>query len=493
MLCRDAYGGESAIDKYSSTARSGSAVGGEREEEGMPRKRYIRDSGKGLPESEKRVQEVTPVRKSRPYQARNVKDVQIADLTGSRDGMGCVVGMDTSKREVLACLRWNNGSFERPWRVKLTELPLFMGKLSELRAEREVVVALEPTGTYCDPVRQALRDAGFKVYRVSPKATHDYAEIFDGVPSQHDGKDAACVAELAALKKGGEWEWDLDDQSLRYEVDWMDAQQKSLTRWLGRVEGLLGRHWPEVTSILKLSSSTLLQMLVHYGGPGGLSQDAEAVDRLKKWGANKLDEKKIQQVLDSAKTTMGVCQNPADVQQMRRIAGEALRIRKELNGSKRKVADLVKGHPKMKRLGEVVGYGTAAVCWVYLGDPSNFHSGGAYLKAVGLNLKERSSGFFKGQLKITKRGPSSPRRWLYFAAMRYSQKPWIRPWYQFKKDQPPGSAKSVLVILMRKLVLALHQVSKGSTFDERTLLPGASKYHPRAASTQQQRKERNDA
>ena len=66
-------------------------------------------------------------------------------------------------------------------------------------------MALEPSGTYGDPLRQALSDAGIAVVRVSPKAAHDYAEVFDGVPSQHDGKDAAVVAELAALGKSTPW------------------------------------------------------------------------------------------------------------------------------------------------------------------------------------------------------------------------------------------------------------------------------------------------
>src|ERR671923_11741 len=52
---------------------------------------------------------------------------------------------------------------------------------------------------------QALADAGVVVERVSGKAAHDYAEVFDGVPSQHDSKDAAVVAELAALGKAAPW------------------------------------------------------------------------------------------------------------------------------------------------------------------------------------------------------------------------------------------------------------------------------------------------
>ena len=57
-------------------------------------------------------------------------------------------------------------------------------------------VALEPSGTYGDPFRQALTDAGLNVQRVSPKAAHDYAEVFDGVPSQHDGKESPLKVNL---------------------------------------------------------------------------------------------------------------------------------------------------------------------------------------------------------------------------------------------------------------------------------------------------------
>src|SRR5262249_54793102 len=49
-------------------------------------------------------------------------------------------------------------------------------------------VAMESSGTYGDALRQALGDNGIEVQRVNGKAAHDYAEVFDGVPSQHDGK-----------------------------------------------------------------------------------------------------------------------------------------------------------------------------------------------------------------------------------------------------------------------------------------------------------------
>src|SRR4029450_3501213 len=90
------------------------------------------------------------------------------------------------------------------------------------------------------------QQAGLIAHRVSPKAAADYAEIFDGVPSQHDGKDAAVVAELAA--QGRSWPWPLAlpseaEQELAFQVDWLDGQRRQTQLWYGRLEALLSRPW----------------------------------------------------------------------------------------------------------------------------------------------------------------------------------------------------------------------------------------------------------
>ena len=130
---------------------------------------------------------------------------------------------------------------------------------------------------------ECLYDACVPLEKVSPKAAHDYAEIFDGVPSKHDGKDAAIVAELASLGNSSRWKYEPpseEDAQIAYQVDWIDAQQRQKTMWLDRLEGLLARHWPELTGQLKLSSPTLLQLLCHYGGPSAVAEDAEAAARV---------------------------------------------------------------------------------------------------------------------------------------------------------------------------------------------------------------------
>jgi transposase len=152
-----------------------------------------------------RVQEVIPM-KSKAYRATAVNRVDASQVSQGHPGQPLTIGLDIGTYRVLAVARWPDAQFERPWLVANPEqVPDLLALLRRLAQAHALTVALEPSGTYGDPVRQALTDASVTVQRVSPKAAHDYAEVFDGVPSQHDGKDAAVVAELAALGKAVSW------------------------------------------------------------------------------------------------------------------------------------------------------------------------------------------------------------------------------------------------------------------------------------------------
>jgi len=203
------------------------------------------------------------VRKKRAYRATDVKSVVLERVLESSSAGAVTIGLDVGKLEVFAVARWADGSFERPWKVKNpSEIRRLVQLFRAVAEERPLVVAMESTGTYGDALRQALTDAELDIRRVGGKAASDYAEIFDGVPSKHDGKDAAVVAELAALGKS--WAWpcqarDNDDAEMASWVDWLDAQQSIQMLWIGRLESLLARHWPEVTRLLDLTSVTLLK------------------------------------------------------------------------------------------------------------------------------------------------------------------------------------------------------------------------------------------
>ena len=103
--------------------------------------------------------------------------------------------------------------------------------------------------------------------------------------------------------------------------------------------------------------------------------------------------------------------------QLRRIA--TLRAFKK---AKSRVEALSLESGPAQLLAPEVGKATAAVLVADVGNPQEFSSTRAYLKAFGMNLKEKSSGEQKGQLRITKRGPSRARKYLWLAVLRWGGK-----------------------------------------------------------------------
>jgi transposase len=412
--------------------------------------------------------------KSRAYRAVDVNHLELASWLPQRSEAVVHAGLDVGKEFIWCTLRWGVNDFDRPWRVRN---PFEVARLAELLSAvghgRRLLVALEPTGTYGDALRQALQQAGLEVHRVSPKSAADYAEVFDGVPSQHDGKDAAVVAELAA--QGKSWAWPLRtatevEQELAYQVEWMDGQRRQMMLWCGRVEALLSRHWPEATRLLPLASGTLLRCLATYGGPRGLAAAADALERVRRWGGPYLSAAKAQALLDSARQTAGVTMGRWDEERLRRYARQIRQCQGETRAARRRLAALTREHGAIRAMGAVVGVATACVLWVELGDPGAYHCGPAYRKAMGLNLAERSSGQWQGKLKISKRGSSSVRRWLYLAALRWLRTEPVRSWYLRQKAQRRGAGKAAVIGVMRKLALVLYRVGgRGEKFERQRL------------------------
>jgi transposase len=259
--------------------------------------------------------------RSQAYRAVAVNQIHLERLLQRQEAV-VHAGLDVGKDYVFCVLRWASADYERPWRCRNpADLAALAPVLQRVGQGRRLVVALEPTGSYGDALRQALPQAGLAVHRVSPKAAAAYAEACDGVPSQPDGKDAAVVAALAA--PGRCWPWPLVvpgdvEQELAYQVDWLEDQRRPTQAWYGRLEALLSRHGPEATGLLPLPSGVLQRCLARYGGPRGLAEDPKAEDRLYRWGKGRLSRDKAPALVAGARQTAGVPLGHGDEERLRR-------------------------------------------------------------------------------------------------------------------------------------------------------------------------------
>ena len=384
------------------------------------------------------------------------------------------------KEKVYLVVRWSDGTVERPVVVNQpVQLGDAMSFLRGVGAGRKMQVAIEPTGTYGDPLRYACYQEGVEVLRVSPVVSKHHAETYDGVPSQHDGKDAAVLAELGAMGKCRVWEWETDEQqdeaSLRREVELMDCYQEEVNVWRNRLHGRLARGWPEAEALLELDSATLLGALLHYRSPRNLAADGQAAERLASWGGRFLTKEKIEAVIGSAKATRGVPMCEAECRYVAEVVARLLEAKRNLGAHKREVERLSGKLPEAALLGEGMGKATVAVLHVENGDPGDYEATRKYLRALGLNLKERSSGKYAGGLHTSKRGSARSRRWLYMLALRLvARSAGVRRWYEAKVLRDGGKKKGkALVAVMRKVAAGvMHCRRTGELFDAEKLFPG---------------------
>jgi transposase len=436
--------------------------------------------------------EVIPMPTKKAYRALPVKLLDSHSLAQQRPGQAITLGIDVAKHHLFAVLRWHDGTSERPWRIAYPrEVPLLIDHLRVLADRHALRIGIEPTGTYADPLRARLAQAGLSVCRVGCKEAHDYAEVFDGVPSQHDGKDAAILAELVALGKAEPWPPPRPchrRQRLHAWVDWLCLHQQEAGRWLNRIEALLARHWPEATAVLPLTSQALLRLLARWGGPRAWAADATGCRQLQSWGGARLSAAKVGSLAESARHGLGVAQTESDRRLLAAYARRALAARRQVLRSRRRLRQLARGEEELRRQAEAVGEVTACVLWACVGPASQYGSAAAYRKALGLNLREFSSGCWKGRLRLSKRGSARARRWLYYAALRLVQQPAVREWYRRQRASKGCGGKAVLVALMRKLALALYRVgAQGRAFSRERLVgssPGVAECPPARPAAQ---------
>lgn len=92
----------------------------------------------------------------------------------------------------------------------------------------------------------------------------------------------------------------------------------------------------------------------------------------------------------------------------------------------------------------------------------NFRSSDAFVAFLGLDVRVRDSGTFRGKRKLTKKGNSEIRRLLYMAAMTARRMPAWRDTYQRYLDRGLASTQA-LNILARKIVRVAFALMKNQT------------------------------
>jgi transposase len=401
----------------------------------------------------------------RTYRTKNVNKINQNLLKERLAGGAIAVAVDVAKVDQYALLTNKKGTVSELFKWQHPEqTPEVLAMLISLACP--VVVIVGSTSTYGDALCFQCRKLGFDIHQASGKRVHDAREVYDGVPSMHDAKSATIIEKHYREGLTTPWVERTDEARrmdvLRREYHMHDPHYQCNQ---GRLEAYLARHWPEVAFLLKLKSVTLETLLIEYGSPADIAADAtNAAKLMRKTGKSALSQEKIVQVITAARTTLGVRCTEPERQYFQALLTEMRHSRLAKRKAQQALEASVKEDPQLKDMGQLIGLVTTAILISCNLDPRKYSCGRRFQKALGLNLKEKSSGRLKGQLKITKRGSSIARKYFYLAALRLIQNdPLVKQWYDEKKD--PKAKMKTVIALMRKLAKAVWHVGRGEAFD----------------------------
>ena len=397
-----------------------------------------------------------------------------AMLTGAAK---LVVAIDVAKTKMMAGFGGGDGGiarlvrFQSPTQTRaFVDLVLEAGKALSVPVE----ALMEPTGTYGDGLRALLVAGGASVFMLSPKRVHDAREVFDGVPSLHDAKSCVVMAQLHRQGVSRPYrEQSADRAHLRALVRRREVFDKPLQMHLGALEGLLGRHWPELLAQMDVwRRRTPLELLCEHPCPEAVvANTTAALELMRRVSRNAITEDEGRQIIESAARSVGIAASEQEREMIRAVACEALRVRASVRSIDKSIEEVAVQHEATRDIAQVVGRVTAVVLVAYLGPFSEYASPAALEKACGLNLKIKSSGNYDGRPSITKRGAPEARGYLYLAAMRLVKNDeLIAAWYRARGGYRADRKVAALVAVMRKLVRGLWHVARGATFDATKLV-----------------------
>lgn len=412
------------------------------------------------------------MKKKIPYRTVQVQSVDASQLSAKLGGAGqaCIVAIDIAKEAMVAGFADGQGRCESLVRFSHpTQTLLFLSLLVALRElGMAIEVAMEPTGVYGDSLRYQLIKREFAVYRVDPARSHAMASVLDGVPSVHDAKSCTLIAYLHAHKLSSKWrEKGAHEREMRALIDELEVHSRPFEQARGHLEAVIARHFPELSDEVDHKCGWHLHLLERFPSPAHIAAEpVEVAALLRRVSHGRLSNERIDAILKKARSSLGDPSSEGEARSIRALAQSTLYNRERLEEVRERIRAYVRERPELGQMVSTLGPVTTAAIVADLGEPASYSSSAAFEKALGLNLKEKSSGKKAGQLQITKRGPSRARRYLYLAALRLVQsEPIVGAWYQARSAFKAGQKLKAVVAVMRKLARAIVHLARGHSFD----------------------------
>jgi transposase len=396
-----------------------------------------------------------------------------------------LIGIDAAKRSHwIQPMHYNGILIGKAFNIKNIRegFESLVAKVERIKQEtgcRRVLMGVESTGHYWKALAWFLIQNGITVVLVNPHHVKKSKELDDNTPSKSDPKDAKIIA---GLLKDGRFMAVYLPQGVYGELRTLSTLRAQLTAKLHSVKNIitaiLDEYFPEFETVFKnFDGKTALYILGHCPFPEDLKRLGVAgitaeIKKAVKRGVGKKRAESLYQAIcntiglpstDSAKLKLSLC-----LDEFKTLIGRIKTVEQEMKKqlTATEISDYILS---IKGIGIV----TAAGLLGEIGDPSRFVTWKQIRKLAGFNLVENSSGERKGKHKISKRGRSLLRSYLYQAAVIMGGKnPEFQKLYRYliNRKENPLKKKQALVVLAIKLIRIIQ-----------TLINRKEKYDPAKA------------
>ncbi|OBZ12895.1 hypothetical protein A8L34_07485 [Bacillus sp. FJAT-27264] len=339
----------------------------------------------------------------------------------------------------------------------------------------DVIFGVEPTGHYWFNLALWLQEKPLELVLVNPLHVKRNKENRDNSPTKNDVKDALVIADM--VKNGYYSDVYLHAEpyrALRQIVTTRDFITKQVSSVVNQIYRWTDIYFPEFQQVFKdITSKTALATLAEFAHPSDLRhlavQDVIAgwKKRLKRAGSRKA----AVALIHAAQQTVGTPDLVEEAKISLSLLLQQLQMyNDQLDQLKEKISQLLQCIPTVKILRTVKGINdiTLAALYSEAGDLSRFSHGNQLLRLAGLHLSENSSGTYKGEAKITKRGRPRLRKLLFMTVLHMvSVHPEFRALHQYNKQIKKMNGMKSIMKLCGKLARILVAMARtDSDYDE---------------------------
>ena len=300
----------------------------------------------------------------------------------------------------------------------------WINQLKTLKGFTSTIIGMEPTGHYWINLSKWLYDQDIEAVTVNPHLVKKNKENRDNSRSKSDKKDALVIADMV---KNGYYSFIRPTseafEKLRVLMSNRDMTVKRLVSAINQINRWVDIVFPELRQVFKdVKGKGAMATLRLFPTPVEL-RSMKAPDVVVGWKTQMKRQPgliKAQVLIELAKHSVGTRQAlDAYKLHLEQLIEEFDLATAQLKRVENEVTEVLKRIPFAKKLLAIKGISEIALAGILgeSGDLSGFAHGNSLLRHAGLHLSEASSGKWKGQIVLSKRGRSRLRRFLYLATM----------------------------------------------------------------------------